>query len=45
MDCTTQALLDYAPSQPALLLAENQDCGVELKDCHESPDDTMYPTQ
>ncbi|MEH2151689.1 hypothetical protein [Nostoc sp.] len=34
-DCTTLALVDAAPSQPAPLLAENQDCGVEPRDCHE----------
>ncbi|WP_256875162.1 hypothetical protein [Nostoc sp. C052] len=31
MDCT----LDAAPSQSASLLAENQNCGFEPKDCHE----------
>jgi len=35
MDCTTLMLVDDAPSQPAPLLAENQNCGVELRDCHE----------
>ncbi|MEH1770977.1 MAG: hypothetical protein V7L27_29710 [Nostoc sp.] len=35
MDCTTLALVDDAQSQSALLLAEDQDCGVEPKDCHE----------
>jgi hypothetical protein len=35
MDCTTLTLVDAAPSQSASLLAENQDCGVEPKDCHE----------
>ncbi|WP_258169553.1 hypothetical protein [Nostoc sp. 'Peltigera membranacea cyanobiont' N6] len=34
-DCTTLALVDDAPSQSAPLLAENQDCGVEPRDCHE----------
>ncbi|MCF2152061.1 hypothetical protein IQ276_037820 [Desmonostoc muscorum LEGE 12446] len=34
-DCTTLTLVDAAPSQPAPLLAENQDCGVEPRDCHE----------
>ncbi|WP_260446351.1 MULTISPECIES: hypothetical protein [unclassified Nostoc] len=34
MDCTTLTLVDAAPSQPAPLLAENQDCGVEPRDCH-----------
>ncbi|MFN6455762.1 MAG: hypothetical protein RM022_026680 [Nostoc sp. EfeVER01] len=34
-DCTTLTLVDAAPSQPATLLAEKQDCGVEPRDCHE----------
>ncbi|QFS51936.1 hypothetical protein [Nostoc sphaeroides] len=34
MDCTTQRRVDAAPSQPAPLLAENQNCGVEPRDCH-----------
>ncbi|MBD2248592.1 hypothetical protein [Nostoc sp. FACHB-888] len=34
MDCTTLTLVDAAPSQSALLIGENQDCGVELRDCH-----------
>ncbi|MEJ6486806.1 hypothetical protein N0Y54_37060 [Nostoc punctiforme UO1] len=41
-DCTSLALVDDAPSQSAslrdaarTLLAENQDCGVEQKDCYE----------
>jgi hypothetical protein len=35
MDCTTLMLVDAAPSQPASLLAENQDSGVEPRDCLE----------
>jgi hypothetical protein len=35
MDCTTLTLVDDAQSNLALLLAENQDCGVEQRDCHE----------
>jgi hypothetical protein len=35
MDCTSLTLADAAPSQSASLLAENQDCGVEQRDCHE----------
>ncbi|WP_242059366.1 MULTISPECIES: hypothetical protein [Nostoc] len=35
MDCTTLALVDAVPSQPAPLLAENQDCGVEAIFPHE----------
>ncbi len=32
-DCTTLTLVETAPSQSASLLAENQNCGVEPKDC------------
>ncbi|MCW5318299.1 hypothetical protein GTQ43_32590 [Nostoc sp. KVJ3] len=35
MDCTTLTLADNSLSNPASLLAENQNCGVESKDCHE----------
>ena len=35
MDCTTLTLVDAAQSNPTSLLAENQDCSVEVKDCHE----------
>jgi hypothetical protein len=35
MDCTTLALVDAVQSQSASLLAENQDSGVEPRDCHE----------
>jgi hypothetical protein len=35
MDCTTLTLVDAAPSQSASLFAENQNCGVEQKGCHE----------
>ncbi|WP_341530189.1 hypothetical protein WKK05_13380 [Nostoc sp. UHCC 0302] len=34
-DCTSLALVDAVQGQSALLLGENQDCGVEPKDCHE----------
>ncbi|MBD2246536.1 hypothetical protein [Nostoc sp. FACHB-888] len=34
-DCTTLTLVDAAPSQPASLLAEKQDCGVEAIFPHE----------
>ncbi|MBD2564681.1 MULTISPECIES: hypothetical protein [Nostoc] len=34
-NCTTLTLVNAAPSQPTPLLAENQNCGVELRDCHE----------
>ncbi len=34
-DCTSLALMDAAPSQPAPLLAEKQDCGVEVVVSHE----------
>ncbi|WP_189524978.1 hypothetical protein [Nostoc sp. 'Peltigera membranacea cyanobiont' 232] len=33
-DYTSLALVEAVPSQPAPLLAENQDCGVEPRDCH-----------
>ncbi|AUB43263.1 Methyl-accepting chemotaxis protein (plasmid) [Nostoc flagelliforme CCNUN1] len=35
MDCTTLTLVDAVQSNPASLLAENQDCDVEAKGCHE----------
>ncbi|MFN6540697.1 MAG: hypothetical protein RM021_030755 [Nostoc sp. EkiNYC01] len=35
IDCTTLALVDDAPSQPASLSAENQNSGEEVRDCHE----------
>ncbi|MCC5600868.1 hypothetical protein [Nostoc favosum] len=35
MDCTTLALVDGVQGESALLLAENQDCGVQQRDCHE----------
>jgi hypothetical protein len=35
MDCTTLTLVDTTQSNPALLLAQNQDCGVEEKGCYE----------
>ncbi|ODH01486.1 hypothetical protein A4S05_28660 [Nostoc sp. KVJ20] len=34
-DCTLLTLVDDAESNPALLIGESQDCGVEPKDCHE----------
>ncbi|MDZ8140134.1 MAG: hypothetical protein RM049_33400 [Nostoc sp. DedQUE04] len=34
-DCTTLALVDAVQGESASLLAENQDCGVEQKGCHE----------
>ena len=37
-DCTTLTLVDAAQGESALLLAENQDCGVEQKDCYEGTD-------
>ncbi|MEH1780227.1 MAG: hypothetical protein V7L26_14115 [Nostoc sp.] len=33
-DCTSLTLVDDAPSQPAPKRTENQDCGVEVRDCH-----------
>ncbi|WP_229500652.1 hypothetical protein [Nostoc mirabile] len=38
MDCTTLALVNGTQGQSTSLLAENQDCGVEQKDCHEGTD-------
>ncbi|MEH2079971.1 MAG: hypothetical protein V7K89_08125 [Nostoc sp.] len=35
MDCTTLTLVEDAPNQSASLAEENQDRGVEPKDCHE----------
>ncbi|MBC1300255.1 hypothetical protein GNF11_36325, partial [Nostoc sp. UCD122] len=35
IDCTTLALVDDAQSNPASLLVENQDCGVEAAVSHE----------
>ncbi|MHC5771857.1 MAG: hypothetical protein ACYTXI_41330 [Nostoc sp.] len=35
IDCTTLALVDVAQGQSALLMGENQDCGEEVKGCHE----------
>ncbi|MBE8971375.1 hypothetical protein IQ277_35860, partial [Nostocales cyanobacterium LEGE 12452] len=35
MDCTSLVLVDAAPSQPAPLLTENQDCGIEAIFPHE----------
>ncbi|MCC5612201.1 hypothetical protein LC612_37110 [Nostoc sp. CHAB 5834] len=34
-DCTTLALVDAVQGESTSLLAETQDCGVELKGCHE----------
>ncbi|WP_242059520.1 MULTISPECIES: hypothetical protein [Nostoc] len=35
IDCTTLTLVDAAQDESALLLAENQGCGVEPRNCHE----------
>ncbi|MEH2350790.1 MAG: hypothetical protein V7K55_22875, partial [Nostoc sp.] len=35
MECTMVALVETAQSNPAPLLAKNQNCGVEPRDCHE----------
>ncbi|MBN3947144.1 MAG: hypothetical protein HWQ38_11955 [Nostoc sp. NMS7] len=35
MDCTTLTLVDAAQGESALLPGENQNCGVEARDCHE----------
>jgi hypothetical protein len=34
-ECTTLAFVEAAQDESALLLAENQDCGVEPRNCHE----------
>jgi hypothetical protein len=34
-DCTSLTLVDAVQGESVLLLAENQDCGVDLRDCHE----------
>ncbi|MBW4428968.1 MAG: hypothetical protein KME50_32275 [Nostoc desertorum CM1-VF14] len=34
MDCTTRRRVEAVQSNPASLLAENQECEVEPKDCH-----------
>lgn len=41
MDCTTLALVDATEGQPTSLLVENQDLGVEVRDC---PEDTCSAT-
>ncbi|MBC1223311.1 hypothetical protein GNF10_33335 [Nostoc sp. UCD121] len=45
IDCTTLALVDDAPSQPALFPAESQDCEVEPRDCHEGACSAASPAQ
>ncbi|WP_341529949.1 hypothetical protein WKK05_11920 [Nostoc sp. UHCC 0302] len=45
MDCTTLALVDNAQGESALLLAENQNCGVEPRDCHEGTCSAASPAQ
>ncbi|MHC5762995.1 hypothetical protein [Nostoc sp.] len=45
MDCMTLALVDAAPSQPAPLLAEKEDCGVEARDFHEGTGSAAPPAQ
>ncbi|MCW5318832.1 hypothetical protein GTQ43_35835 [Nostoc sp. KVJ3] len=44
-DCTSLALVDDAQNNPALLLAENHDCGDEPKDCHEGTCSTASVAQ
>ncbi|WP_331001415.1 hypothetical protein [Nostoc sp. WHI] len=45
MDCTTLTLVDAAPSQSTLLLAENQDCGEEVRHCSEGTCSAAPPAQ
>ncbi|WP_191761873.1 hypothetical protein [Komarekiella delphini-convector] len=45
MDCTTLALVDAVQGESALLLAENQDCGEEVRDCSESTFSAASPAQ
>ncbi|MCC5661581.1 hypothetical protein LC608_32470 [Nostoc sp. XA010] len=45
MDCTTLALVDAAQGGSALLLAENQDCGEEARDCFEDTCSAGPPAQ
>jgi hypothetical protein len=45
MDCTSLALVDAVQSNPASLLAENQDCGEEMKDCSEGTCSAASPAQ
>ncbi len=45
MDCTTLALADTAQSNPTSLLAENQNCGVEQRDCYEGTCSAASPAQ
>ncbi len=44
-DCTTPTLVDATESQPASLLAENQDCSDEPKDYHEDTSSAAPPLQ
>ncbi|WP_242055879.1 hypothetical protein [Nostoc flagelliforme] len=45
MDCTSLTLVDDAQSNPASLLAEKQDCGVEPRDRHEGTCSAAPPAQ
>ncbi|MBW4425216.1 MAG: hypothetical protein KME50_12370 [Nostoc desertorum CM1-VF14] len=45
MDCMTLMLVDAAQSNPASLLAENQDCGIDSRDCHEGTDSAASVAQ
>ncbi|MBD2536110.1 hypothetical protein H6G97_45070 [Nostoc flagelliforme FACHB-838] len=44
-ECTTLALVDAVQGESASLLAENQDCGVEPRDCHEGTGSAAPPAQ
>jgi hypothetical protein len=45
IDCTSLALVDAAPNQPAALLAEKQNCSVEARGCHEGTCSAVLPAQ
>ncbi|MGF1939343.1 MAG: hypothetical protein RM347_034195 [Nostoc sp. ChiQUE02] len=45
VDCTSLALVDNARGESALLRGENQNCGVEQKDCHEGDSSTAPVAQ
>ncbi len=44
-DCTSLTLVDAVQGESALLLAENQDCGVEARDYHEGTCSAASPAQ
>jgi myosin heavy subunit len=44
-DCTSLTLVEAVQGESAWLLAENQDCGVEPRDCHEGTGSAAPPAQ